>query len=135
MHNNLEVADQLKNASSGLLCMSESESPFEFFQWELPQPQDLTPEKVCQQTNHSLDTPVEMVDIDDFFKVATTEQDWQDATEKETVKKYQQLVKILKQSLRHLKVYRLGSRNIDVYIVGQTSSGEWVGLSTQVVET
>ncbi|HEY9873839.1 MAG TPA: nuclease A inhibitor family protein [Candidatus Obscuribacterales bacterium] len=128
-----ELIDQLKKACDGLLCMSESEYPFEVFLWEIKAP--LTPEKLLQQTNHPQNTPIEVVDIDKFFEVATTPQDWYGEEENSTMKKYQFLVEILKQNLSNLEVYRLCERKIDVYIVGQTNAGNLAGLSTKVVET
>jgi hypothetical protein len=44
-------------------------------------------------------------------------------------------VSIVKQNLSQLQVYRVGSIDIDAYIVGVTDGGEWAGLSTKVVET
>jgi hypothetical protein len=32
-------------------------------------------------------------------------------------------------------VYRIGEVNMPVYIIGKSSSGSWLGLSTRVVET
>lgn len=131
---NSEIIDQLKSACDGLLCMSESDYPFEVFLWEsLKAP--LTKEKILQQTGHPQDTPVQVVTVDDFFRVATTEQDWYGEEELATLKQYQDLVKILKQNLSNLEVYRLGEREIDVYIVGQTPVGNLAGLSTKVIET
>jgi len=130
---NSEVTEQLKEACDGLLCMSESEYPFEVFLWEIKAP--LTQELIKQHTNHPQNTPIEVVDIDKFFEVATTPQDWYGEEENSTMKKYQFLVEILKQNLSNLEVYRLGSREIDVYIVGTTPSGAKAGLSTKVVET
>jgi len=130
---NPSVLDKLKEASSGLLFMSESEYPFEGLLWESKDA--ITTENILQRTGHSPDTPVEVVDIDSFFEPATTEQDWHGEEEKETTKKYQVLVETLKHNLSDIKVYRLGPRAIDVYIVGTTPSGEVTGLSTKVVET
>ena len=132
---NSELLARLKKASDGLLFMSESDHPFEAFSWQPKQKDALTPEKLIQSTGHSLDTPVEVVDIDGFFRNATTQQDWHDPEEKERVKKYQALVEALKHNLSDVKVYRFGRRNINVYIVGKTPSGEYAGLSTKVVET
>ena len=130
---NPSVLAKLKEASSGLLFMSESEYPFEVFLWE---PKGaITTENILQRTGHSLDTPVEVVDMDSFFEPATTEQDWHGYEERETVKKYQALVETLKHNLSDIKVYRLGTRTIDVYIVGTTPSGAVAGLATKVVET
>ena len=130
---NSEVTEQLKKACNGLLCMSESEYPFEVFIWESETP--LTPEHIRKITNHPQNTPVEIMGIDKFFAAATTPQDWYGEEENETLKKYQALVGILKENLSSLEVYRLGEREIDVYIVGTTSSGDKAGLSTKVVET
>lgn len=130
-----DLINTLKRTSSGLLCMSESDYPFEIFLWTSLGEDNLTTEKLLQQTNHPQDTPVEVKDCDSFFKRATQEQDWHGLEEQETVKKYQNLVKILKENLADIKVYRIGEINIDVYIIGKTQSGDLVGLSTKVVET
>ncbi|WP_392530224.1 nuclease A inhibitor family protein [Nostoc sp. C117] len=131
--NNSEILEQLRTAANGLLMMSESEYPFEVFLWEDAAP--VTPQKIVQQTNHSQDTPVEIVGVDDFFKVATTPEDWHGEEEKATVKRFQALVQTLKENLSNLQVYRLGEIEIDVYVIGQTPSGDSIGLSTKVVET
>ncbi|MEJ6487807.1 nuclease A inhibitor family protein [Nostoc punctiforme UO1] len=130
---NSEIIDQLRTAADGLLMMSESEYPFEVFLWEDAAP--ATPEKVIQQTNHPQNTPVEIVGVDDFFQVATTEEDWHEEEEKATVKRFQTLVQELKKNMTNLQVYRLGNKEIDVYIVGQTPAVNLAGISTKVVET
>jgi hypothetical protein len=42
---------------------------------------------------------------------------------------------MLKNNLCDIKVYRFGRRNIDVYMVGKTPTGDYAGLATKVVET
>ncbi|HEY9302532.1 MAG TPA: nuclease A inhibitor family protein [Phormidium sp.] len=128
-----DIVNQLKLASDGLQCMSESDYPFEVFQWEGQEP--VTAQTVIQQTGHTPNTQVEVVQLDEFFRNATQEQDWHNDEEKEVVKRYQSLVETLKQSLSDIQVYRLGTVEIDVYIVGKTPSGNLAGLSTKVVET
>lgn len=130
---NTEITDKLKQASDGLLCMSESEYPFEVFLWEGVAP--VTEVKVLQQTNHASDTPVQVVTVDDFFRVATTPEDWHEEQEKEMVKRFQALVETIKANLNNPQVYRLGKIEIDAYIVGETPTGNLAGLSTKVVET
>ncbi|MBD2730765.1 nuclease A inhibitor family protein [Nostoc sp. FACHB-892] len=130
---NSEILDQLKLASDGLLFMSESEYPFEVFLWSGVGL--LTPEKVLQQTNHNQNTPVKVASLDDFFSVSTTAEDWHEEEEKATVKRFQNLVQTLKTNLSNLQVYRLGTVEVDAYIVGQTPTGDSAGLSTKVVET
>ncbi|MFN6565199.1 MAG: nuclease A inhibitor family protein [Nostoc sp. ChiSLP01] len=131
---NEKILDQLRTAANGLLMMSESEYPFEVFLWSgVATP--TTPQKVIQKTNHPQDTPIKIVGVDDFFQVATIEEDWHEEEEKATVKRFQTLVQTLKENLSNLQVYRLGTKEIDVYVIGQTPSGDSIGLSTKVVET
>jgi len=80
-------------------------------------------------------TSLEMLTVDDFFALATQEEDWHDQEEREMVQRFQNLVSVLKQNLSQLQVYRVGSTEIEAYIIGVTQNGAWAGLSTQVVET
>jgi hypothetical protein len=75
------------------------------------------------------------VPIDDFFSVATTPQDWHEDEEKAIVARFRKLLEIIKSSLKNPQVYRVGSIEIDAYIVGETPTGDSAGLSTKVVET
>jgi predicted nucleic acid-binding Zn-ribbon protein len=120
------IATQLKQASQGLLFLSETDAPFEVISWQTQE--QLTQAKLLQLTNHPPDAPVEMQTIDEFFARATAEEDWHDQDERETAKRFQNLVSILKQNLSQLQVYRVGSIDIDAYIVGVTDGGEWAGL-------
>ncbi len=133
--NNTEILNQLKQASDGLLFQSESEYPFEVLLWEYPEKNPLTPTQVLEQTGHSASTPVKAVEIDDFFKVAVTGEDWHGEEEKQTVSRFQTLVQTLKENLSDLQVYRLGETEQDVYVIGQTPSGDSAGLVTKAVET
>jgi hypothetical protein len=45
------------------------------------------------------------------------------------------IVSVLKQNLWQWQVYRVGSVEIDVYIIGVIPDGEWAGLYTKLVET
>ncbi|MEG3939839.1 nuclease A inhibitor family protein [Microcoleus sp. S36b_A3] len=127
------ITTQLSSATQGLLFLSETDAPFEVIHW--PAQGELTPPKLLQLTGHPPDAPVEQRTVDDFFAIATAEETWHDEEERETVQRFQNLVSVLKQNLSQLQVYRVGSIEIDVYIVGVPQSGDWAGLSTQVVET
>jgi hypothetical protein len=127
------IATQLKQASEGLLFLSETDAPFEVIHW--PAQGELTPPKLLQLTEHSPDDSVELVSVNDFFAMATQAEDWHDEEEREIVQRFQNLVSVLKQNLSQLQVYRVGSTDIDAYILGVTPSGNWMGLSTQLVET
>ena len=80
-------------------------------------------------------TILEVLTVDNFFAIATQEEDWHDEEERETVQRFQNLVNVLKQNLSQLQVYRVGSVEIDAYIVGITNGSGLAGLSTKLVET
>ncbi len=129
------LADKLKTASDGLEYMSEADYPFEVLGWNSLGQTPLTAELVLQQTGHAPDTPVEVVPLDAFFQNATQEQDWYGSEEKETAQRYRELLETLKTNLSDIQVFRLGTIEIDVYILGKTPEGDYAGLSTKVVET
>jgi hypothetical protein len=45
-----------------------------------------------------------MLTVDEFFAIATQEEDWYDEEERETAKRFQNLVSVLKQNLSQLQV-------------------------------
>lgn len=130
-----EITEKIKQASDGLLMMSESEYPFEVFLWSNQAQETLTNQKLLQLTGHSPETSVEEVKLDYLFRNCAVEKEWHDEIQKQNVQKYQSLIKTLKDSLTDINTYRIGTISIDVYIVGKTSSGDLAGISTKVVET
>ncbi len=132
---NLEIFERLHEAAKGLLWMSESDYPFEALIWEFGEKILLDNEVVLKITKHALDTPVKIIEFDTFFQGAVTDKDWHDSEEADTVKRYQELVRIMKQYLSDLKVYKVGEIEIDVYIIGKTNTGEYAGLATVSIET
>ncbi|MEA5605529.1 nuclease A inhibitor family protein [Nostoc sp. UHCC 0252] len=130
-----EITEKLKQASDGLLMMSESEYPFEAFLWSNQAQEPMTTQKLLQLTGHSLETSIEEVELDYFFRNCAEEKEWHDEIQKQNVSKFKSLVKILKDHLTDIKVYRIGTINLDIYIVGKTPSTDLAGISTKVVET
>ncbi|MEA5504044.1 nuclease A inhibitor family protein [Halotia wernerae UHCC 0503] len=130
-----EITEKLKQATDGLLMMSESEYPFEVFVWSNQAQEPLTNQKLRQLTGNSQEKPIEKVELDYFFRNCAEEKEWHDETQKQNVQKFQSLIKILKDNLIDIQVYRIGKISIDVYIVGKTPSEDLAGISTKVVET
>lgn len=131
---NQEIIQKLEQASNGLFMISESEYPFSVVSWENAGQETLTSNQVLDLTGHPQDTLVEIVDIDHFFRNCAVEKEWHDEQQKQDVKKFQELVNTLKSELTEIQVYRVGTINIDVYILGKNVN-DLVGISTQVVET
>lgn len=127
-----EIVEKLKEASTGLLMMSESDYPFEVVQWEGAAP--ATQEKILQLTG-SQNLPVEVVELDYLFRNCAFEQEWHNELQKKDVKRFQTLMQALKDNLSEISVYRIGQINIDAYIIGQTKDGDLAGVVTKLVET
>ena len=86
----------------------------------------LTDQEVLRLAGHKPGDRVEVTDLDDIFR---------DAVAGDNAKKFQKLIKTLKDTLDDIRVYRVGEVEKDVYIVGKTKGGGWAGLKSKVVET
>lgn len=128
----MTIIETLLKATDGLLMPSESEYPFQAFHWSGEN--ELTNQKLLELTSHPADSPVETVALDYLFRNVAHEKEWHDEVQKANVSKFQNLVSTLGKNLTDIKVYRVGTIDIDVYIVGK-NEGELAGLSTKVVET
>jgi hypothetical protein len=127
------VVGALRKASQGLLFPSETDSPFEAFEWP---GEEGKPDKarVVELAGLPPGTPIKTKSVDTFFKDVTQKQDWHNDDEKAEVARFQQLAQTIKETLTDVKVFLAGRAEKDVFIVGRTDSG-WAGLKTKVVET
>jgi nuclease A inhibitor-like protein len=133
MKSDEEIIEELKRLTDGLLFMSEADYPFEIVYREGQA--GMSPEDLRELSGQPDGSPVEVKSVDDFFRVAVSEPAWKGETERAVAKRYQALLRLLKENLDELKVYRVGEINIPVYIVGRAKTGNWLGVSTRVVET
>jgi hypothetical protein len=127
-----QIIEELREATRGLTFMSESDYPFEVFQWGAAEP---TQEFLRGLTGETSDVPVETTTAALFFRVAASEAEWKNAEQLKEARRFQALLRLLEQNLKDLKVFRVGVINIPVYVAGRGASGNWLGVSTRVVET
>lgn len=124
----------LATASTGLLMPSETDAPFTPVCWPDGAHRALTIPRLLRLTGHPADSPVEVLGLDEFFRNVAYPQPWHDTTQAAQVPRFRRLVEVLRGRLTGVRVYRVDSVRIDVYIVG-TSGCTLAGLSTVVVET
>ena len=129
-----EVLQALKAATDGLLYASETDSPFELVHWPRKSP-TLTGSGLVSLIGKKPNVRVEEVGLEKFFQDLIQDQDWHDDHDKKIVERYRNLLAVLKKQLTDAKVFKVGKVQIDIYIVGRTSDGEWVGTKTSAVET
>jgi hypothetical protein len=127
------ILTALSEASQGLLFPSETDAPFEAFEWPGEQGKP-NKARVLELAGVAPGTPAKVKGLDSFFANLVEEQDWHDEVEKGEVGKFRQLVQTLKELLADVKVFQAGRVESDVYIVGRAESG-WAGLKTKVVQT
>ena len=127
-----KLLEELREATRGLTFMSESDYPFEVFNWGDKEP---TQEFLRGLTGEAADAPVETKTAADFFRVAASEAKYKSADQLAEARKYQKLLQLLEKNLKDLKVFRVGAVNLPVYVAGRSASGNWLGVSTRVVET
>jgi hypothetical protein len=158
-----EVLARLEEAASGLLVPSETDAPLTPFRWTgeavtgvgsaagdasaggavkdasasvatsgAVSGAEPSRDTILSSTGKDAATPVEAISADDFFAPFTEEREGEDPSD---AKRFQALKELLSKELTDLRVLRVGSADIDVYILGRHASGEWLGLKTRVVET
>ena len=130
--NDRELIKRLKEATEGLLWLSESDYPWEVVYLEGA---SNLKSQLLEISNLDADTTIETKELNDFFRQATTEKDWYDDAEKAECQSYRELVEVLQYNLNDIKVYRLGETEVNCYVLGKTQSDAIAGLFTIAVET
>lgn len=118
MKNDQAILTELRRASAGLLVMSESDYPFELIEWSGET--TITSEYLCSVSERPASTPIEETDTKSFLG------------ENE---RFQTLQTVIEENLSDVKVYKVGTINIPVYIVGRSPEGNWLGVSTRLIQT
>lgn len=129
------ITAELEKATKGLMYMSESDYPLEPFVWEGQEKESLSAKALLKRIKRPPSTPVETVELEEFLGAQAKEQDWHDDQERKDAKRFQELIKMLKKRLKDIQVFKVGKRNLDVYVVGKTEDGDLAGLATKAVET
>jgi hypothetical protein len=129
---NTDLIDRFKAATDGLLFMSESDYPFEVSIHEEPV---IIPDALIADARLPPETQVEQMSVDEFFSPAVREYEGQSDEARAVAARYRKLVGLIKQSLAAPAVFKLGTINMPVYIVGNEPGGGSVWLKTRVVET
>jgi len=117
----------LKEATKGLLYLSETDEPFRRFEWKGGAGPP-TAKKVLELAKDDAGAEIQELALDEFLG-DYAEGDDENAT------KYQNLLKVLREHLSDIRVFKVGRVNLDVYVVGRTKEGDWAGVQTKAVET
>jgi hypothetical protein len=122
----------IKAAAEGLLFPSESDFPIEPFFFGDQEP---TPEAIRKQLGLAPDVPVEETTLASFFEGLTETSEDASHEQQACTDRFRTLQRVLETSLEDVRVYRVGTIDIEVIVVGRHPSGAWLGVRTNVVET
>lgn len=128
-----DLLEQIKNASEGLYYISETDA--EITPFVGGGAESVSKEEILRQTKNALDTPIEERDFTEIFKRLTKIQDWYGEDETATTAKYAALKELLEKNLKDLKIFKIGTIELDVYFVGLNAEGILMGIKTKAVET
>ncbi len=118
------VVKELTTAVKGLLYQSETDAPLEAFAWPgAAGPPDEA--AVRANTKAAEDAPVARVTLAEFTRTIP----------EESRGDYAPLFAVLRNKLKGVAVFKVGEVNIDVYVVGRTTDGQYAGVKTHAVET
>jgi hypothetical protein len=133
MKSDEQFLQELKEAVTGLWVMSESDYPFEIVQLEGEA--ELSDELLQKASGSSQDSPIETRTVDEFFRSKIYHLEEGGRPDENVAHRTKSLLKLLRENLTELRVYRVGTINIAVLILGKSREGSWLGLYTRVVET
>jgi hypothetical protein len=130
-----DLRARLERAAEGLTYGSEADYPFEFF--AIPGAGDRPPgvDAFARLVGAPADAPRGERDVLDFFARHAERSDPVDARAQALRPRYEALRDALNTGLRWTTVYRLGSVEVQCYVVGGDGRGNLVGLKTVAVET
>lgn len=129
----LNLIELLKKACEGLYYISETDAEFKPFAGT--KAESVSKEHILFQTRNSADVNFEERNFDEIFQRLTTIQDWFGDEEKLTAERYAELRDLMMNNLKDLKVFKIGSIEVDIYFVGLDAQGNLTGIQTKAVET
>jgi len=80
----------------------------------------ITPEYLCSISARPADSPTKETDLETFFQMSG---------------RFKNVMDLIKHNLAEVEVYKVGEINIPVYIVGRSPEGNWLRLSTHLIQT
>jgi hypothetical protein len=135
MTTDAELIKILSDASSGLLYQTELDYPFEVIIHDNTDKMVINKETILRLMKDSPEDYIEDFDFDFLFSTPTLDQDWHTPEDKKRVARYRNLVSLIKENLKDIKVFRKGKIYIDVHITGRAPSGNIVIVSTKQMQT
>ena len=129
MKDDEEILAELRRAAEGLWYMSESDYPLEAVRLEGAEGPSRG--RLVELAGAGEGAEIETRSAEEFFRDSAAVR----AGEPPRPDSFRGVLKVLRENLADVKVYRVGTVNVAVYALGRSPSRGWLGLRTRVVET
>ncbi len=133
MKSDEQILEEIGRAARGLFRMSESDYAVEPFSLGAGRAPDHA--TMRRAAGAGEDAGVTTAEPETFFRPAAFVERSGDAFRPASEARVDGLSRALLGNLSEVKVYRVGEVNIPVYVLGRSAGGNWLGVSTRVVET
>ncbi|MEY4927304.1 MAG: hypothetical protein RI894_1740 [Bacteroidota bacterium] len=127
-----QTIEQLTALTADLYFTSETDAAWTAHLLDAAQPVAV---QLIALSGRPAETTIEERVWADFSNRIAIIQDWMDEEGKATALRYQATVDYVNQHLTEVKVYRLGSIEIDIFVVGLNADCTPIALATKAVET
>jgi len=133
--NDAPFEQTVKPLLTNLLYPSESDEPLQPVSCYLNQPEPLTVSQIKDWQMLPPSVYVEERPETEFWELVVTEQDWYGDDENARTASFQKLHTFITTTLSNRQVFYVGQSEMDVYLLGQLSTGERAGIKTNVIQT
>lgn len=124
---------KIKDAASGLLYLSESDYPFEAV--HIQADASSLGDHLLAHSGKPKGTQVEPITLEHFLRNMVKVYPGATPGQQQTAQRFQYLQQVLQEELTDINVYRIGSIQVDAFIIGKLNDGTYGGLRTKLVET
>lgn len=125
----------LEAAAEGLVYSSEGDAPFEYVEFRRRGDDAVTPETLRILAALPPDVPIGETTLERFFAGHIEESDPEDPEARRLVDRYRDLRELLRHALTDVRVFRAGTVEIRVYLIGRHGDDVIAGLKTTAWET
>lgn len=129
------LLESIARACDGLAVTSETDAPVVAVDFRAPSGTALTLEEVLRLVGRDGATRAEEQSLREFFEPLGRRREWHDGRDAEMAQRFRRLERVLQRRLTDTRVFRIGDRTIDVWVLGRARDGRLVGVQTSVVET
>jgi hypothetical protein len=126
----MSTQSNLEQAASGLLMMSESDYPFEYFATDDTKVDESLLLKLADKPQGTL---IEKTTVEHLFRNMADPNS--PSVKPETSARFREFIESLKNELTEIEVYRVGEIQVQVFIIGINIHGTVSGMRTLLIET